>query len=179
MQRVDSLEKTGRDWWQEKGTTEDKMAGRHHRLDGHEFGWTPGVGDGQRPGVLQFMGSQRVRHNWATELNWTKLKWVQLCEFEHALTLTFFGIGMNTDLFQSFGLFWRIQICQHIECSTLTSYFRIWKSSVTIHSPPLALFIVILRKVHLTSYSKMSGSRWVITPSWLSRSLRFFFFFLM
>ena len=40
MQRVDSLEKTdaGRDWGQEeKGTTEDKMAGWHHRLDGHEF----------------------------------------------------------------------------------------------------------------------------------------------
>ena len=27
--------------------TEDKMAGWHHRLNGHEFGWTPGVGDGQ------------------------------------------------------------------------------------------------------------------------------------
>ena len=40
MRRVDSLEKTdaGRDWGQEeKGTTEDEMAGRHHRLDGHEF----------------------------------------------------------------------------------------------------------------------------------------------
>ena len=38
----------GRDWGQEeKGTTEDEMAGWHHRLDGHEFGWTLGVGDGQ------------------------------------------------------------------------------------------------------------------------------------
>ena len=40
MQRVDSLEKTdaGRDWGQEeKGTTEDEMAGRHHQLNGHEF----------------------------------------------------------------------------------------------------------------------------------------------
>ena len=40
----------GRDWGQEKkGTTEDEMAGWHHRLDGHEFEfeWTPGVGDGQ------------------------------------------------------------------------------------------------------------------------------------
>ena len=39
MRRVDSLEKTsdaGRDWGQEKGTTEDEMAGWHHRLDGHE-----------------------------------------------------------------------------------------------------------------------------------------------
>ena len=39
MRRVDSLEKTdaGRGWGQEKGTTEDDMAGWHHRLDGHEF----------------------------------------------------------------------------------------------------------------------------------------------
>ena len=37
----------GRDWMQEeKGTTEDEMAEWHHRLDGHEFGWTLGVGDG-------------------------------------------------------------------------------------------------------------------------------------
>ena len=45
-----SLEKTdaGRDWGQEeKGTTEDEMAGWHHWLNGHEFGGTPGVGDGQ------------------------------------------------------------------------------------------------------------------------------------
>ena len=37
----------GRDWGQEKGTTEDEMAGWHHRLDGHEVEQTPGVGDGQ------------------------------------------------------------------------------------------------------------------------------------
>ena len=38
----------GQNWRQEeKGTTEDKMAGWHHQLNGHEFGWTPGVGDGQ------------------------------------------------------------------------------------------------------------------------------------
>ena len=38
----------GRDWGQEeKGTTEDEMAGWHHRLDGHEFEWIRGVGDGQ------------------------------------------------------------------------------------------------------------------------------------
>ena len=38
----------GRDWGQEeKGTKEDEMAGSHHRLDGHEFEWALGVGDGQ------------------------------------------------------------------------------------------------------------------------------------
>ena len=50
MQRVDSLEKTdsGRDWGQEeKGTTEDKMVGWHHRLNRHEFEQAPGDGEGQ------------------------------------------------------------------------------------------------------------------------------------
>ena len=38
----------GKDWEQEeKGTTEDEVIGWHHRFNGHEFGWTPGVGDGQ------------------------------------------------------------------------------------------------------------------------------------
>ena len=32
---------------EKKGTTEDEMVGWHHRLNGHEFGWTLGVGDGQ------------------------------------------------------------------------------------------------------------------------------------
>ena len=65
----------GRDWGQEeKGTTEDEMAGWHHWLDGHESEWTPGVGDGQGGlGVLRFMESQRVGHGWVTEVNWTKI----------------------------------------------------------------------------------------------------------
>ena len=67
----------GRDWGQEKGTTEDEMAGWHHWLDGHEFEqalgswwWT------WKPGVLQFMGSQRVGHDWETELNWTVISFI-------------------------------------------------------------------------------------------------------
>ena len=76
---------------------------------------------------------------------------------------------MKTDLFQSCGHCWVFQICWHIECSTFTaSSFRIRNSSTGIPSPPLALFIVMLSKAHLTSHSRMSGSRWVITPSWLS-----------
>ena len=65
----------GKDWRQEeKGMTEDEMVGWHHRLNGHvcvnsgSWWWTG------RPGVLQFMGSQRVRHDWATQRNWIK-KW--------------------------------------------------------------------------------------------------------
>ena len=87
------------------------------------------------------------------------------------LTLPFFGIGMKTDLFQSCGHCWVFQICWHINCSTFTaSSFRIWNSSTGSPSPPLALFIMMLPKAHLTSHSRMSGSRWVITPSLLSGS---------
>ena len=49
MRRADSLEKTlmlgGIEGQEEKGTTEDEMAGWHHRLNGHEFEQAPGVGD--------------------------------------------------------------------------------------------------------------------------------------
>ena len=96
---------------------------------------------------------------------------------EHSLALPFFGIGMKTDLFQSCGHCWVSQICWHIECSTFTaSSFRIWNSSTGIPSPPLALFVVMLPKIHLTSHSRMSDSRWVITPLWLSGSWRSFLY---
>ena len=62
----------GRDWGQEKGTTEDEMAGWHQWLDGHEFEWTPGVGDGQ--GGLACCNSWGRKESDTTErLNWTEL----------------------------------------------------------------------------------------------------------
>ena len=62
----------GRDSEQEeKGTTKDEMAEWHHGLNGHEFEWTSGLWWWTgRPGMLRFMGSQRVGQDWATELNW-------------------------------------------------------------------------------------------------------------
>ena len=80
---------------------------------------------------------------------------------------------MKTDLFQSCSHCLISQICWFIECSTFTaSSFRIWNSSTGILSLPLALFVVMLPKAHLTSHSRMSGSRcvWVIiviTKYWL------------
>ena len=78
MWRVDSLEKThaGRDWGQEeKGTTQDEMAGWPSRtrwmwvwVNFGSWWWTG------RPGMLRFIGSQRVGHDWATELNYRSLK---------------------------------------------------------------------------------------------------------
>ena len=65
----------GRDWGQEeKGTTEDEMAGWHHQHNGHEFGWTPGVGDGQ--GGLACCDSWGRKESDTTKrLNWTELNW--------------------------------------------------------------------------------------------------------
>ena len=63
----------GRDWGQEEnGTTEDEMAGWHHRLDGREFEWTPGAGNGQGGLACCDSWGRRVGHAWATELNWTE-----------------------------------------------------------------------------------------------------------
>jgi len=62
----------GKDWRQEKkGTTEDEMVGWHHRLNGHEFGLTPGVGDGQ--GGLACCSPWGHKESDTTErLNWTE-----------------------------------------------------------------------------------------------------------
>ena len=128
-------------------------------------------------------GTSRFRYCW--RLAWRILSITLLaCEmsaivqsFEHSLAWLFFGIGMNTDIFLSCGQCWVLQICWHIECSTFTaSSFRIWNSSTGMPSPPLALFVVMLSKAHLTSHSRISGSRWVITLSWWSGLWRSFLY---
>ena len=61
----------GKDWGQEeKGTTEDEMAGWHHQLDGHGFEWTPGVDDGQR-GLACCSSWGRKASDMTEWLNWT------------------------------------------------------------------------------------------------------------
>ena len=64
---------SGKDWGQEKkGTTEDEMVGWHHRLIGHEFGWTLGVGDGE--GGLVCCCSWGHKESDTTErMNWIEL----------------------------------------------------------------------------------------------------------
>ena len=92
----------------------------------------------------------------------------------------FFGIALLWDWNKNwpFPVLWPLlsfPICWDIECSTFTaSSFRIWNSSTGIPSPPLALFVVMLPKAHLTLHSRMSGSRWVITSSWFPGSWRSF-----
>ena len=135
------------------------------------------------PNLAWTSGSSQFKYCWS--LDWRILSITLLaCEMnpivwqsENSLALPFFGIGMKTDLFQSCGHCWVFQICWYTECITLTaSSFRIWNRSAGIPTPPLVLFVVMLPKAHLTSHSSMSGSRWVITPSWLSGSWRSFLY---
>ena len=63
----------GKDWRQEeKGTTEDEMVGCHHGLNGHEFEWTPGAGDGQG-GLACFNPWGHKEWTWLKD--WTELNW--------------------------------------------------------------------------------------------------------
>ena len=107
------------------------------------------------------------------------MKWVQLYGSLNILWhCPSLGLEWKLNLFQSYGHCWVFQICWHIECSTLSaSSFRIWNSSAVIPSSPLDLLVVMLPKAHLTSHSRMSGCRWVITPLSLSGSLTSFFYF--
>jgi len=59
----------GKDWRQEKGTTEDEMVGWHHWLDGQEFGWTPGVGD-EQGGLCAMVKWGRKESDTTERLNW-------------------------------------------------------------------------------------------------------------
>ena len=100
-------------------------------------------------------------------------------EYSCAVVLAFFGILWDCNENGPFPVLWPLLSfpnllsywVQHFHASS----FRIWNSSTGIPSPPLVLFIVMLCKAHLTSHSRMSGSRWVITPLWLSGSWRSFF----
>ena len=93
----------GREWEQEeKGTTEDEMAGWHHWLDGRESGWTRGVGDGQ--GGLAGCDSRGRKELDTTErLNWTK-PFICLWE-EPTISLVYFS---------NFSMLWSIRSHYHI-----------------------------------------------------------------
>ena len=95
----------GRDWGQkEKGTTEDEMTGCHRRLDGHEFEWTPGVGDGQ--GGLAWCNSWGRKESDTTErLIWSDLKEVKDLYSKNFKTLMK-EIEDNTNRWKTFNVHW-------------------------------------------------------------------------
>ena len=84
MGRANSLEKTlisaGKEWRQEKGTTEDEMAGWHHQLNGHEFEQTPGDGEGQEAWHDAVHG---VARSWTRLSHWTTTTTTIFLQFPH------------------------------------------------------------------------------------------------
>ena len=103
MWSVDSLEKTdaGRHWGQEeKGTTKDKMALPNRWtwvwVNSRSWWW---IGS---PGVLQFMGSQTVGHDWATELNWTH---ISICTIYCIISILYIWLKEMTCFLYYFLLF--------------------------------------------------------------------------
>ena len=87
----------GKDWGQEEqGTTEDEMVGWHHQFNGHEFGWTLGVGDGQGGLVCCSSSSWHHKESDTTErLNWTELNWAySLFVLYKGLCLLYYPTGL-------------------------------------------------------------------------------------
>ena len=80
----------GKDWRQEeKGMTQDEMVGWHHWFNGHGFGWTLGVGDGQG-GLVCCDSWGHKESNTNERLNWTELT---LGRKGHAHPFVFFSVA--------------------------------------------------------------------------------------
>ena len=129
------------------------------------------LSSGHRTGKGQFSFQSQRKAMPKNAQKWSEVKLLSRVQ----LFATPWTAAHQASLFitNSWSLFHRVG--DHSERSTFTaSSFKIWNSSTGIPSPPLALFIVMLPKAHLTSHSRMSGSRWVITPLWLSGSWRSF-----
>ena len=122
----------------------------------------------------------RIAEAWLGEfwgLLYKRVRWVQLCS-----SWTFSDIDFLGDWNENgpFPVLWPLLSFPNLLTYWVQHFdsimFRIWNSSTGIPSPPLALFVVMLPKDHLASYSRISGSRWVITPLWSSGSRRSFFY---
>ena len=105
----------GKDWRQEeKGTTEDETLGWHHRLNGHESEWTPGVGDGQ--GGLASCSAWGCKESDTTE--WLKGNWYRQWNFRtkiltHSTTWISLGDNVSSKISQWQGdKYWKIPLTE-------------------------------------------------------------------
>ena len=138
----------GRDWGQEeKGMTEDETAGWHHRLDGHEFEWTSGVGDGQ--GGLGCCNSRGCKESDTTErLNWTALnvrgrdwmsfsRWLPSC-----ITTTYWITHLS--------LIWNVNVLIYkIKQKYILLYSIMFISEISIHSIDQSLYLFTNRDLNI------------------------------
>ena len=106
-------------WGQEeKGTTEDEVSGWHHRLNGREFEWIPGDGDGQ--GGLACCNSWGRKESDTTEwLNWTELNWTTELPYDPAVPLLL-------SMYQEENMIWN-DICTPVFIAALFTIAKTWK----------------------------------------------------
>ena len=139
----------GRDCGQEeKGTKEGEMAGWHHRLDGHEFEWTPVIGVGQGGLACCDSWGRRVGHDWVTELSWTfhiRL-WIQIFFFSTVTKLTmpwWFSAAFLLDFLSSL-----LIKLKHLKCLkdvsdvSLLSMFLAFQALLSQSPSPLVLVTI-------------------------------------
>ena len=105
----------GKDWRQEeKGTTEDEMAGWHHGLDGRESEWTPGDGDEQGGlACCDSWGRKELDTNW-TALSATELNWIPKVQSFPPLTSSPLVIRSLFSMFVNLFLFHRLAHLCHV-----------------------------------------------------------------
>ena len=106
------------------------------------------------------------------------MRWVQLCA---SLNILWYCLSL--------GLEWKLTFSSPMITAEFSKFAGIFSVALSQHHllrfeigqlntiTSFVLFIVMLPKVHLTSHCRMSGSRWMTTPLWLSGSLRSFFLY--
>ena len=165
---------SGKDWgWEEKGTTEDEMAGWHYQLNGHEFEWTPGVGEGQRGWACCSSWGRRVGHDWVTELNWTELKpnnfpwWLKTVKNLHAMWETWVpSLGWEDPLEEGMAthssiLAWRIPWTEELGRLQSIGSWRVGHDWVMKHSthPIAAEYILFNARGTFTKIDYILGHK--------------------
>ena len=119
-----------------RGTTEDEMAGWHHQLNGHEFEYIPGVGDGQ--GRLVYCSPWGCRELDMTELNWTELSTCAAVVFKaKLLEIVSSSFALSVELFNNtyFSIYWfSCQYHQSESESKLLSHVRLFATPWTAQS---------------------------------------------
>ena len=122
-----------KDWGQEeeeKGMTEGEMVGWHHRLDGHGFGWIPGVGDGQ--GGLACYSSCGCKELDMTEgLNWNELNWTESYPIRPLQFMTSFNLNYLLRALSPHTITLRVKASTYEfwECTSLSIAYNIMLST--------------------------------------------------